>query len=121
MKRLPLKLFSNLHAAIALSTHAQNIFYSVELDYIWFAGGYGALYACTKRFLTVWMARWDLITFDLWAATALSTHAQNASYKLNCRNSLGRKSAPQARKNEVQELKQPFLDWKMPINSSQKQ
>ena len=62
--------------------YAQNVFYSVELDYIWFAGGYGALYACTKRFFTVWMARWDLVTFDLRAATALSTHAQNASYKL---------------------------------------
>ena len=48
----------DLRAATALSTHAQNVFF------------------------TVWMARWDLVTFDLRAATALSTHAQNASYKL---------------------------------------
>ena len=53
------KQFSNLHAAIALSTHAQNVF-------------------------TVWLARWDLIIFDLRAATALSTqcHAQNVSYSV---------------------------------------
>ena len=47
------KQFSNLQAAIALSTHAQNVSYSVagalRLDNIWFTSGYGALYACTKR------------------------------------------------------------------------
>ena len=43
-----------------------------------------------KTFLTVWLARWDLIIFDLRAATALSTHAQKC---------LETKNAPQARKN----------------------
>ena len=48
----PLKQVSNLQATIALSTHAQNTFYSVD----------GAL---------------RLVIVDLRAATALSTHAQN--------------------------------------------
>ena len=46
-------IFSNLQAAIALSTHAQNVFYklvgALRLGYIIFTGGYRALYTCTKR------------------------------------------------------------------------
>ena len=59
MKRLLSKQFSNLQAAIARSTHAQNVSYSVtsalRLDNIWFTGGYGDLYACTNLF-SLWLA-----------------------------------------------------------------
>ena len=59
MKLLLSKQFSNLQAAIARSTHAQNVSYSVtsalRLDNIWFTGGYGDLYACTNLF-SLWLA-----------------------------------------------------------------
>ena len=46
-------MFSNLQAAIALSTRAQNVFYKLvgplRLGYVIFTGGYRALYTCTKR------------------------------------------------------------------------
>ena len=46
-------IFSNLQAAIALSTHAQNDFYklvgALRLGYIIFTGGYRALY--TKSYM----------------------------------------------------------------------
>ena len=50
-----LKHFSNVQAAIAPSTHAQNDFHKL------------------------WLARWQRVISNLRAATALSTHAQNAS------------------------------------------
>ena len=105
------KHFSNLHAAIARSTHAQNIF-------------------------TVWLARWDLIIYDLRAATALSTHAQNVSYSvadaaetlsyliyerlwrsLHMHKTFGKEKVRRRReKIEIQELKRSFLvlkTWKI--------
>ena len=46
-------MFSNLQVAIALSTHAQNVFTNwlarYDLVIIIFTGGYRALYTCTKR------------------------------------------------------------------------
>ena len=141
MKRLLSKQFSNLQAAVALSTHAQNASYIVvgalryyynidsraaialsthaqnvfptvvgalRLDSAGFTNGYRALYTCTKRFLqTGWPAKTWLchiygrlpcslhmhktrlqtvietrqkrcLFFYSRAATALSTHAQNA-------------------------------------------
>ena len=74
-----------------------------------FTGGYRALYTCTKRFLqTVVGTQQKFIIHDSRAATALSTHAQNACKK-NC---LGREVRHRREKIEIQGLKQSFLMWK---------
>ena len=69
MKRLLSKQFSNLQAAIARSTHAQNVSYSVTsalgLDNIRFTGGYGALYACINVFDCGWPLRLDHVWFSI--------------------------------------------------------
>ena len=103
-------IFSNLQAAIALSTHAQNVFYklvgALRLGYIIFTGGYRALYTCTKRVYKVWLGRGrNVIIFDSRAATALSTHAQNA-----CKQKYFVRKMRRRRENfEIQELKRSFL------------
>ena len=110
IKRLLSKQFSNLQAAIALSTHAQNVFYklvgALRLGYIIFTGGYRALYTCTKRVYKVWLGRGrNVIIFDSRAATALSTHAQNA-----CKKKYFVRKMRRRRENfEIQELKRSFL------------
>ena len=103
-------IFSNLQAAIALSTHAQNVFYklvgALRLGYIIFTGGYRALYTCTKRVYKVWLGRGrNVIIFDSRASTALSTHAQNA-----CKQKYFVRKMRRRRENfEIQELKRSFL------------
>ena len=103
-------MFSNLQAAIALSTRAQNVFYklvgALRLGYIIFTGGYRALYTCTKRVYKVWLGRGrNVIIFDSRAATALSTHAQNA-----CKKKYFVRKMRRRRENfEIQELKRSFL------------
>ena len=94
----------------SLHSHAQNVFYklvgALRLGYIIFTGGYRALYTCTKRVYKVWLGRGrNVIIFDSRAATALSTHAQNA-----CKKKYFVRKMRRRRENfEIQELKRSFL------------
>ena len=82
MKRLLSKQFSNLQAAVALSTHAQNASYIVvgALIYYYNIDSRAAIALSTvmhKTFFPLWLAHWDLIVLDLQTVIALSV-----SYKL---------------------------------------
>ena len=107
----PTQACFQIYRRLSRSLHVHKTFFTnwlarYDLVIIIFTGGYRALYTCTKRVYKVWLGRGrNVIIFDSRAATALSTHAQNA-----CKQKYFVRKMRRRRENfEIQELKRSFL------------
>ena len=107
----PTQACFQIYRRLSRSLHVRKTFFTnwlarYDLVIIIFTGGYRALYTCTKRVYKVWLGRGrNVIIFDSRAATALSTHAQNA-----CKQKYFVRKMRRRRENfEIQELKRSFL------------
>ena len=115
-------MFSNLQAAIALSTRAQNVFYKL-VGPLWL--GYYHIYGrlpCSlhmhkTRLQTVIETRQKRCHFFIHGRLRHSLHMHKTLYKKKC---VGRKMRRRREKNEIQELKRQFLvlkTWKIYQNT----